>query len=269
MTQGEEDPDFDELLGRLRAADPARDPRWDALAEGKLSAEEARAAQESCERGDSPAGAHEAFQPMSAERRAAILSNVLRGDGGESLATAQTRKPTSYRRKAIVIASALSLAAAIAMFFVFRSPPPLPVYALFIEGGATVRGTPRAPVSPEAPVELHLSPGGRARITLAPTTAVRGGVEARFFVASAGAVRPWSPATRVTEQGTIEIDDVRAERMPSDPGARQREIDLWIALARPGRMPGDEALIAQIGARGTASEAQLLRVHLLFDEAPR
>lgn len=270
MTQGEEDPDFDDLLGRLRAADPARDPRWDALADGRLSAEDARAAEEACARGDAPAGASEAFQPMTAERRAAILSNVLRDIGGEPGAITPARaSTTSYRRRAIVIAGGLSLAAAMGLLFLSRSPEPLPLYALSIEGGAAVRGTPRG-AAPSGPSEaLRLAPGGRARITIAPMTAVRGGVEARFFVASEGVVRRWDPSARVTEEGTIELDDVRAERMPSDIGARSREVDLWIAIARPGRMVGEDALISQIGARGATQGTQLLRVHLIFDEASR
>jgi hypothetical protein len=262
MTEPEHDPDLDaQLLERLRAADPLRDPRWEALLEGRLSPEEARAAKEACERGDAPAGAHEAFEPMSAERRERILAAVRQRAG-----TAPAR-----RRSLIAIAGGLALTAAIAVAVGLRSPGPLPTYALSMNGGATVRGGTPAPAPAGDANVLRLAPGGRGRITLAPATAARD-VEARFFVTAGGAARRWETAARVSEEGAVELDDVSADRLRGAvrgaDGTPPREVDLWFVIARAGKVPSDEELAARIDGRATATEVRLVRVHVIFDEAP-
>src|SRR5262245_59982524 len=105
-----------------------------------------------CRRGDAPTAACEAFQPMSAERRERILTAVLGGERNSVpvvVAASPARSPS--RRRAFVVGAGLALAAAVGLFVAFRSPEPLPLYALSIEGGATVRAAASGSPSADPP----------------------------------------------------------------------------------------------------------------------
>ncbi len=263
MTHPDQNADLDALLGRLRAADPLADPRWNALSEGALSEEEAAELKAACERGEAPAGAYEAFRPRSAERREKVLAAVLE----------PSRRVSPWRRRAWTACAGLALAAAVALAVKLRSPPPLPAYALSFEGGDTLRATPSArPAGP--PGTLHLRADGRARMVLLPATAVRGKIDVRAFVVVEREVVPWEAGAQVTREGAVEIAEVSAPRLRQVLAKRLQglpapELDLVLAVARVDRLPADEVLRAAIAARAVdAGDAQLLRLHVILDEAP-
>lgn len=259
--RNETSPD-EELIRRLRAVDPLADPRFEALADGALGEDEARELREACERGDAPAGAYEAFRPTSAERREAILAAVLESPPARALPIAH--RPNSLRGRLLAAGGALAVAAAISLAVVVRSPDPLPAYSLSFEGGATVRSAvPRDEPARSTPV-LRLHSGARARLTLVPATAVRGDVAVRAFVAAGREVRPWDASVRVTEQGAIEIDEVRVEGLPA---LSAPVTDLVLVLGRPREMPAADALTALLaaGAPDPSRPLQVLRLHVVLD----
>jgi hypothetical protein len=74
------------LLGALRPVarerDPLSDPRWDALAHGSLSEEEAAALREEAKRSPAMAEAYEVFRPLDAAVKEAMAARVAAGRGG-------------------------------------------------------------------------------------------------------------------------------------------------------------------------------------------
>jgi len=272
----------DELL--KAAAKAARedgiegDPRWTALVEGKISAEDRAALEDLARTSRAHDETWQTLQPLDDAARSRITNRILAQLQGEQAGARVI--PLPARRPGAAALVAVACAAAIAVLVLRReSPPevalgpqgdaqadrleaPVPAYEIALLGGER---TLRADPDPAgAPSSVVLGPGSSLEITLRPATAVRGPLEVRGFLIRGGQVRRWDVRADVSEEGAARI---AGEREALFPGVPAGAWEITLVVGRPGTLPdGDAAL------RG--SEAQDARWRLfrrkvvLADSAP-
>ncbi|CAN94848.1 hypothetical protein sce4685 [Sorangium cellulosum So ce56] len=230
-----------EALGRAaRERDPFVDPRWEALAEGKLSGQEAEAFRAEMQRSEEGRLAEEMLRPFDVEERRLKVRRLLaerRGKAGTVAAGAAVRRLPW--RKAVPVA-ALAAAAALALLVLPRSPEPLPAYALLT---SAERGDPAAGPA------VHLRSGGSLTMTLRPEAAVSGPVILRAALVREQRAALWdlpAGAAQIAPTGAVKIAGTREALFP-DGAIGVYEIVL--AVGRPEALPEDADAIARAEPR--------------------
>jgi hypothetical protein len=258
------------------------DPRWEALALGKLSAGEAealraesagRAEAEAALQAFSPfdeaeidrlsAGAHAALAPTAAaasaagaaddaaEPRAPLPSRASLPDPVVPAPVALPAGPVARQRKrggwAAGALAAIALAAGVALFL--RAPPAgVPAYELTVAGGdKTMRAT-----SGDSDEVLRLAPGSSLDVVARPSRTVTGAVEARAFVLQGDRLHPLLTPLQRSADGAFRLQGTRSALFP---GARPGRLDLIIGVAEAGAMPAHPSSLAELAG----SNAQILR----------
>jgi hypothetical protein len=255
----------DELLGALTAASreagEIADPRWDRLAEGTLTPDEARELAAIAEQSEFGRTAQQAFTPLDEGFRErmtdALIADIQReAPAGEASAAAPGAAPAPSAAPAPVVAlrpdarqpgisrtrlawmGALAAAAALALFLGRGEAPgedgALPQYGLTVIGGE--KPTRSAP-SPAEEGPLVLGPGSRLELVLRPATPVRGEVHAGTYLQRpGGAPVAWSPPVALSEGGAVRIAGTKEELFPTQ---EDGEWQMAIAVSRqPLAFPG-------------------------------
>lgn len=227
----------DDLLSRLGrvARDEAEretrelDERWDALARGELSEAEAEEL-----RRENPQ-AYEAFRPLEEGFKDQVMERLRERPPGRALAFPGRRPTWGW------VVAASGLAAVLVLLILLPAvPAALPGYALVVEGGARTLRSEAPAEAPSGPAEAtRLGPGDRLEVLLRPETAVAGRVEARAWleIEGSGEIRDLTGRLRVADSGAVRLVGTVGRDLDWPPG----RLDLWIAVGRPGRVPGPEA----------------------------
>jgi hypothetical protein len=220
-----DDDDLLRALGRTAAAqrdEEHNDPMsevWERAVRGQLTAQELHALEALAEHDEAVGAKLEAFQPLHATARAAIVEDLH-----------AHRRPIlwSSRVRTIRIAAAVALAASVAL--VLRpSPPiapvPLTVYTLEATAPAATRG-PGAPSSLPEACTLHSYSSGTFELWARTENDATGTVNASAFVVRDGEAEAWRGNLEVASSGSIRIVDAR-ERLTNVSALR-------LVIARPG-----------------------------------
>lgn len=252
----------DELLTALTAASRQAgglaDPRWDRLAEGTLTPDEARELAAVAEESEVGRTAHQAFQPLDEDFRErmtdVLLADLARGaapaapepardvrrnDAPAAAAprpvpssepsASRPKKPAPTRTWAWV--GALAAAAALALFLSRGGESgnggALPAYGLTVIGGE--KPTRADPTTPEEQ-PLVLGPGSRLELVARPATPARGTVHASTYMQRAGGPPvAWAPPIAVSEGGAARIVGTKEQLFPTQ---QDGEWELVIVLGR-------------------------------------
>ena len=235
--------DLGELARQDDEADQARfDERWDRLAAGTLTAEEAAELEALAESAPDGGEAYEAFRPLGADFQARMVAAASAELAGAPPAEPQARLlpfRRAVRRVEVWLGAAAALAAS--LFFLLRVPalPPLPGYDADRPGfQSEYRGTEPTAAIPGSPVTLEVR----------PRTAVTGALEARAFLSCAGDnLRPWQPppSLPISKTGNVILKGTLEKGIHGD-------CEIWILVARPGKTPGDLQAELRAGRRGNA-----------------
>jgi len=236
-----------ELARQDDEADRVRfDERWDRLAAGALTAEEEAELVALAASSPEGAEAHEAFRPLGADFQARMVAKAR-----AELAGAPQDDPVEppnpvlpFRRVVRRVEVWLGGAAAVAasLLFLLRVPalPPLPGYEFAsLVVPSEYRGA-----------ESHTAaPGSLVELSVRPLTAVRGEVKAQAFLAcTGGKLHPWQPPPSPdnTSKGFITL------RGRLEMGLQPGDCEIWIVVARPGKLPKDLPAELHAGRTGTA-----------------
>jgi hypothetical protein len=242
----------DELVEGLRRAarerDPFADPRWEALAGGKLSGQEAEAFRAEMQRSEEGRLADEMLRPFDVEERRRKVRRLLTERRGVAAPRFQWRKA--------VAAASLAAAAALALLLRPRSPDPLPGYALVT---SAERGDPAAGVA------VHLQPGASLTMTLRPEEAVSGPLIVRAALVHMQRAALWdlpAGAAQISPTGAVRIAGAREALFP-DGAVGAYEIVL--AVGRPEAVAEDaDALVRAEPPDGV----RVLRQQVILDAEP-
>jgi hypothetical protein len=246
----------DKLLSALTAASREgggmADPRWDRLADGTLTPDEARELAAIAEQSEDGRVAYQAFTPLDEGFRErmtdVLLADLERGDEAASPAReglqvvrgargqpAEARKGTEPKRSVArspwAWVGALAAAAALAMVFGrgggSGDEGGLPAYSLTATGGEKVT---RSDPSAVAEGPLVLEPGSRLELVVSPAIPVRGSIHASTFMQRpGGAPVRWSPPVAISEGGAARIVGTTEQLFPTQ---EEGEWELVVAVSR-------------------------------------
>jgi len=267
--------DDDDLMERLqeiaRRNDVLSDPRWTALAQGRLSEVERKQLEELASTSEPHRAALAAFTPVSFEARDRFARMLV--EGAREKVPVRVQPPRDPQRRGRAGASwswagplmglvAAGLLVEPAARYVDRSMapmpgfftdrPPLPRYLLALEGGSvTTRGIePEPPVTRPLPSAPDGASGGRAyardawfRASLDAESAIRdttdrepAGLQVQSYLSRGDEIRPWNPPVTPKGDGQFEIAGPVAELFVGVPdGAWQ----IVVIIGRPLAMPRD------------------------------
>jgi hypothetical protein len=249
------DPLLKELGDLARQRDDAEhsrlDDRWDRLAAGTLTAEEAAELRALAEASPEHREAFEAFRPLGADFQARVLSAIHAERAGEAVETglSEPQEPQprvlpfrrAVRRASVWLGSAAAVAAGV-LFFFLRMPalPPLPMYSLAtLVPDRSTRGGEPGPVS-GTPV---FAPDSVLTVVASPPGTVTLPVDAESFLAQGGELRPWERAER-SPDGAFRFSGQLAQYRPGD-------WKVWIVVGRPERLPSAHELQTRLQAGRT------------------
>ncbi|MDC0744110.1 hypothetical protein [Polyangium mundeleinium] len=246
------DDDLLDALGRAaRKNDLLADPRWDALARGELSDEEI---QKLAEGSAATRDAVEAFRPLGAQANACLTEQALVAIGAQNPGAAPAEVVRIHRpRRALLALFAACLTAAVAFVLLSRNDaePPLPMYALSVEGGD--RSFRADAPSPDEP---RLAPGSRLSLSIRPAADVLGVVEARAYSIRDGVVAPCRPRIEIAATGAILVTGSREELFPDiGPG----RLEIAILVGRPETLPEHTPAASELAPEGPTRAFQVLR----------
>lgn len=251
-------------LARKEEDEQRRDRRWEALAAGELSAEEAEELRR--EAGDSVTAKakHDAFSPLGPDFRARVVSAIRqeRESAAEPEAPAppprvrdigDLRPATPPRRRGALrwAAAGLAAAALLAIALWPHGQPPLPGYAARLTGGVETMRSPGEPADPVATDgEATVFAAGNAfELVLTPAEPVTGRLTVATFVLSAdGVPRPLALSAEISEHGAVRLAGrVGSGGVDLPPGPSE----LLVVVGRPGRLPPPDNLIELLAGRST------------------
>jgi hypothetical protein len=243
-----------------QAGEARLDSRWDRLSAGDLSAEEEAALRAEAATSEEGRVAYEAFRPLDPEFQARMVQ-ALKDQRAAATSKPAPAAPASvlpFRRRARQLGGWLVgvAAAAAILVLMLRGPgslPPLPGYTLVPSGGvqALRGGQPNAFGT--------LVPGSKFDLVLRPETAVSGPVEARYFLARGGELRPWPVPIHSYDDGVLRIHGTVGSEIVIPPGGWT----LWAVVGRPRALPDTAALRAHLAQGQTrAPDWQALKMDL-------
>ncbi len=248
-----------ELARQEGEADQARfDERWDRLAAGTLTAEEA--AELEALAASSPEGkeAYEAFRPLGADfqaRMVALASAELKGAAPVEPVIAPPVEPDEQRsrllffrravRRVEVRVGAVAAAAASLLFLIIPlALPPLPAYTVDpLIGNQTSRGGEPSPAS-GPPV---FAPGSPLRIVIHPLKSVQGSLDPQPYLEVPGGGKVgWVPIPGFRRDlgagGTVRLDGTLGETIQLPFGTWR----ICVVVSRPGKAPQARQLPAAL-----------------------
>jgi hypothetical protein len=254
-------------IARDERVDGERDPRWQRLASGELSAEEDAALRRAAEADPELAELYEAYRPLGADVKATIAARVTPLVARADVARTGVVRRGPWRVAALV-AIPLAAAAAVAIWLstsrrddakVAVVESPAPDYALTVTGGDRVlRGS--SALSPDAPAELRAD--SRLEIVLRPSGAVTSPPIVRAFLVQNGESRAWDPPMQRSADGAARVAGAAGDLLGGGAGT----FDLVFAIGRADDVPADPKTIARaLEDRGASRRWQLLvaRVRLV------
>ncbi len=289
----------DDLLRRLAElarqeedeAEGPLDPRWDALAAGRLSPAEAEALRVEAGESAATAAAYEAFAPLDAGFRsrvveavqgrlagetrepavatpaAAVASLEARRSSPPAIGTRRSGNAESRRRRWLGRASVAAALAAAVVLVVLRpwsALAPLPVYSAHLTGWTRQwrAGEEGAAPSAPAPAAPLFEPGNRLELVLTPQESVAEAPAVRTFLLHGGDLAPWTVPYEVSDQGAVRLGGTVGEEVRLPAGASS----VVVAIGRPGSLPEVAAVRGRLGellAGGSAACRPLARDALL------
>ena len=242
------DDDLLDILSEAARAERARepaDPRWDALADDALSAED-RAALEALAGSDpDAASALEAFRPLDASARERFANAALAelgatespsekaGHQADVDADALNTEPIlegarilSFPRRVATYVVPFAAAAGLLFFALQPTPSPFVDYTLSAGAGEQhLRGD--APSNVAVPV---YGPGSTLQLVLRPATRVDDEVEVRAFILQGDELAPWSPPLQTAPGGAVRLQGAADALLPGRTG----ELTLVFAVGPAG-----------------------------------
>lgn len=260
--------DEDLLKAIVRAARDeraARDPDLDRVTLGEATADELRALEARAEDDPALAGALERHRPLSSDAHDRFAAAILGSEeeapkdaapaDGDALPTTEPRDAPddtappakertdegSGRRGVVVrlfpILAPLAVAAAVLLFFVFRSGDAIPTYDVTLRAAADTRLSPApGPASSSEPVRLH--PSSTLEMVIRPAAKVDGAVGVRAVVVRNGRAAAWNPAVEIGDGGAVRIRERVDTVVPEKSGVWE----LFVAIGRPSALPSSADL---------------------------
>jgi hypothetical protein len=221
------------------------DERWDALAGGALSPEEAAELAALAETDAEAALAAEAFLPLGPAFEATMVSTLaaqLRRECAHHPQAPPTAPVRGPRRRLWMGFAALATAAGLTGLWLRLPSPGVPAYTLAVTGAAEERGGEAAGL--EAPVLLV--PGAAFELVLTPEQPQKSPPAVRFFLERGGALEAVMLAVEPSPQGALRVRCRVAapDCLPATDG------QLWTVLGRPGRLPS----AAELATRAATTE---------------
>lgn len=252
---GHEDDDLLEALAAV-AGDEADDldARWDALAAGELSADDAAALQALAAEDAEAADAWAAFAPRDEGLDARIAASILKQTTSQQRTTpspdapvvAITDAPSARRRGLWAVGAGLAIAAGL-IVFALQAGSALPAYSLDNRAGEqAVRGDEHAE-------EAIYGPGSQIDVILRPANDVTVSVGVRVFNRTGDAITrlPTQPTQGAT--GVFRLRGLVDDLLPSSPGAHS----LIFVISAPGALP-ETAEAVRAGLAEGAEDWQVL-----------
>jgi hypothetical protein len=277
------DPLLEAVGQHVAERDALSDPRWDALAEGKLSPAEEAELRALAERGEAHPLAYEAFRPLDEGEQDALVAAAMgaldertppqsskpprdpdppapspaTGDapsGGGKVVALRPR-----RRGLLALAAPLAAAAGLLLFLRMGGPAPVPGYAVVIEGGRSEQRA--APAANAADRPILLGPEERIRVLLRPDTELDGPVAARVYFAGPRGVVPVAVPVEPGPHGALLVPELRAEVLGDAPAG-----ELIFVVGRPDALPAAAEVARRAAAHddGKAGDRfRLLRIQVM------
>lgn len=222
-------PLLQEIAQLASERDVLADPRWEALAAGKLGPVEVEALREWADRVPAARAAFEAMQPVGDAELDSMTEAALQAtkrrpqtDVDPSLA------PRKRRALLVALGGAVALAAAALLTFRANDPLPLGEYELVLGSGDKTHR------SASADDSLQFGPGSHFELIARPRESVWGPLATRAAVVHDGRGEAWAPPIHITEDGTVQIQGSREAIFP---GISDGEVEIWLAIARPDALP--------------------------------
>lgn len=237
-------------LARTAASQDDPTPDWERLAAGELSAAEQEALRRQAETSPRAAAAWDAFRPLDAEDREALVAR-LRQELPTRPAPARVvplRRAPAWLRLGLV--PTLAAAGLLVYFQPWSGPEALPPYELRLQGMTRAERSAAPPDDASAPLVFAF--GNRFELLLRPATAAHGPLEARAFVAgSAGLTALAMPDAQRSSDGALRVTGVVGQdvRLP------EGESTLVVVLGRPGALPAPAELQARLAHVDSARDA--------------
>lgn len=279
----------DDLLRRLaeiageEEEEPRRDRRWEALAAGELSPEEAEELRREAAESAAAKARHEAFSPLGPDFRARVVTAIQQQREGEGETeeaappprivrdVGDRRPPAPPRRRGVLrwAAAGLAAAALLAIALWPHGQPPLPAYAARLAGGVETMRAPDGPVDPVASAgePTRFAPGNAFELVLTPAEPVTGRLTVATFVLPPGGVpRPLAVPAELSEHGAVRL----AGRVGSGVDLPAGASELLVAVGRPGRLPPPDNLVELLAERPTRDGRGWVawRLPVVLDESP-
>lgn len=168
------------------------------------------------------------IEPEPSERDAALAEFVL--TRSRMLAPKQRVTPLVSRR--VMIGTGMLLAAGFAVALLPRRDDRLPDFTVAVQGDAQVL----SPTPTVAPARVKSD--SLFQVVLRPASGLKGEIETRTYVRQGEELLPVNGRFERHGQGTLRLQ-VQVRDLP---GSREGTQQLVFIIARPGKLPGDEAL---------------------------
>lgn len=225
------------VLGRTERDEQSIPAVWQAVVEGRATAEQIAELEAQAEQDEEVASLLAAFTPMTDAQEDALTASLLQGAKPERQSPAKVKpvaapKRTARRPRQVRWATrtfvALAAVAAAALFFVRAPNDALPSYQLeAARGDLAFRGEAKVDALPK-----H-HPASALSIVLRPKRAVGGEVEVRTFVQKNGTTLEWMMPVEISPRRAVRVDGVVSQLL----GDHRGPITLVFAIAAPGELP--------------------------------
>ena len=265
-----------EAQARDDAADPLRDPLWEKLAAGTLSADERKELDARAATDESLREAIALLAPLgeSFEARVTAKIDAARAEASKR-AHANADRPENkvdhaeanveanvlpFRRRIVGVVGALAVAAGVAFLALNpswssrggNSEGSLPAYAMIVTGG---QKDVRSNDAPSNGGVVRVGPDSELALVFRPAESVApAGIELHALLVRDGAAQAWSPPYKVSPSGVVQIVGAASSLGLGAPG----ELDAIIAVGRPA--PTDPQLLLRPPPNAAY---QVFRAHLL------
>lgn len=261
------------IVQAAREERAARDPNLERVTLGEATDDELRALEARAEDDAAFASALARHRPLSDDAHARFADAILGASKEEATAKGAIAKEEPNAKEAIAkeepaakeepnakeeaiakdppdaetkrgvlvrlfpVLAPLAVAAAVLLFFVFRSGDALPAYDVTLRAAADTRLAPApGPASPTEPVRLH--PSSTLEMVIRPAAKVDGAVAVRAVVVRNGRAAAWNPAVEIGDGGAVRIRERVDTVVPEKSGVWE----LVVAVGRPSALPSSADL---------------------------